>query len=309
VEGARSRRSVHVVPGSSERFLAKAAGLDADQLLLDLEDAVAPGEKDRARTLVVDAARALAHAGKTVSVRINAADSPYAYRDVIAVAEEAGDALATFVLPKARGTADIAWLDLLLDQIELSTGLTQGTIGIEAQIEDASGLVHCEAIAAASPRMEALHFGPGDFSAAIGIPTITVGGTPEGYPGDHLNHVYLRIVVAARAAGIQAIDGPYGDLGDHDGLRRRALLVRALGYDGKWSIHPDQIAPINDSFSPSGDEVARAEALLAAYDAAPSGAAVFEGEMVDEASRKMAERVLRAGRAAGRVPLPDSADG
>jgi citrate lyase subunit beta/citryl-CoA lyase len=299
---ARSRRTVHVVPGSSEKFLAKAAELDADQIVLDLEDAVAPGEKERARALVVTALRELDLPGKTLSVRVNATDSPHCYRDVIAIAEQAGERLDTIVLPKARTTADIAWADLLLGQIELATDLEPGRIGIDAQIEDATGLVHCEAIAAASPRMEALHFGPGDYSASLGIPTTTIGGTPEGYPGDHFNHVYSRIVVAARAAGIQAIDGPYGDLRDDDGLRARARLARALGLDGKWTIHPAQIATVNEIFTPTDEELARAEALLAAYAQATQGerrgAALFEGEMVDEASRKMAERVVRAGRAA-----------
>jgi citrate lyase subunit beta/citryl-CoA lyase len=299
---ARSRRTVHVVPGSSEKFLAKAAELDADQIVLDLEDAVAPDEKERARALVVTALRELDLPGKTLSVRVNATDSPHCYRDVIAIAEQAGERLDTIVLPKARTTADIAWADLLLGQIELAIDLEPGRIGIDAQIEDATGLVHCEAIAAASPRMEALHFGPGDYSASLGIPTTTIGGTPEGYPGDHFNHVYSRIVVAPRAAGIQAIDGPYGDLRDDDGLRARARLARALGLDGKWTIHPAQIATVNEIFTPTDEELARAEALLAAYAQATQGerrgAALFEGEMVDEASRKMAERVVRAGRAA-----------
>jgi citrate lyase subunit beta/citryl-CoA lyase len=298
----RARRSVHVIPGSSEKMLAKAPELAADQIVLDLEDAVAPGEKERARAVVVAVMRELDLPGKTLSVRVNATDSPYCYRDVIAIAEGAGDRLDTIVLPKARGIADIAWADLLLGQIELAVGLAPGAIGIDAQIEDALGLMHCEAIAAASPRMEALHFGPGDFSASVGIPTTTIGGTPAGYPGDHLNYVYLRLVVAARAAGIQAIDGPYGDLGDEDGLRARARLARALGLDGKWTIHPAQIAAVNEVFTPTAEELARAEALLAAYaqatDGEGRGAAVFEGEMVDEASRKMAERVVRSGRAA-----------
>jgi citrate lyase subunit beta/citryl-CoA lyase len=302
-----------VVPGSSERFLARAAGLDADQLVLDLEDGVAPAEKERARALVVTALCELAAAGKTLSVRVNATDGPHCYRDVIAIAEGAGDALDTIVLPKVRSIRDVAMADLLLGGIELANDLEPGRIGLEAQIEDAQGLVHCEAIAASSRRMEALHFGPGDFSASVGIPTTTIGGTPEGYPGDHLNHVYLRIVVAARAAGIQAIDGPYGDLGDEDGLRERARLARALGYDGKWTIHPSQIAAVNEVFTPTDSELDRAEALLQAYARATEsegrGAARFEGEMVDEASRKMAERVVRAGRAARRSEGQESADG
>jgi citrate lyase subunit beta / citryl-CoA lyase len=304
VEGARSRRSVHVVPGSSERFLAKAGGLDADQLVLDLEDAVSLDDKDRARGLVVDTARTLDVGGKTLSVRVNATDSPHCHQDIIALAQGAGAQLATIVLPKVRTTADIAFADLLLSQLEEACGLDTGAIGIDVQIEDATGLVHCEAIAAA-PRVQALHFGPGDFSASVGIPTTTIGGSPDGYPGDHLNHVYTRILIAARAAGVQAIDGPYGDLGDDEGLRTRARLVRALGYDGKWSIHPGQIATINEVFTPTDAELARAQALINAYETAATGAARFEGEMVDEASRKMAERVVRAGRAAGRVPPRD----
>jgi citrate lyase subunit beta/citryl-CoA lyase len=310
---ARSRRTVHVVPGSSERFLAKIAELDADQVVLDLEDAVAPGEKERARALVVTSLRELELPGKTLSVRVNATDSAHCHRDIVAVVEGAGEQLATIVLPKARTAADIAFADMLLGQVELGAGLAPGSIGIDAQIEDASGVVHCEAIAAASPRMEALHFGPGDFSAAVGIPTTTIGGVPDGYPGDHLNHVYWRIVLAARTAGIQAIDGPYGDLRDADGLRERARLVRALGLDGKWTIHPSQIPVVNEIFTPTDDELERAEALLAAYAQAAEGegrgAALFGGEMVDEASRKMAERIVRSGRAAGRSGRVESADG
>jgi citrate lyase subunit beta/citryl-CoA lyase len=177
-----------------------------------------------------------------------------------------------------------------------------GRIGIEAQIEDATGLIACEAIAMSSPRMETLIFGPGDYSAAVGIPITTIGAAPEGYPGDHLNYVYSKLVVAARAAGIQAIDGPYGRVGDDQGLRARARLARALGMDGKWTIHPGQIAIINEVFSPAREEWERAEAMLSAYDEAHRGghgAAVFEGEMIDEANRKMAERIAQAGRAAG----------
>jgi citrate lyase subunit beta/citryl-CoA lyase len=191
----------------------------------------------------------------------------------------------------------------LLTQIELACGYEVGRIGIEAQIEDATGLLACEAIAAADPRMETLIFGPGDYSANVGIPVTTIGAAPEGYPGDHLNYVFSRLVVAARAAGIQAIDGPYARVGDEDGLRERAQLARALGMDGKWTIHPGQIAVVNDVFTPAREDWERAEAMLAAYSRAQSadgrGAAMFEGEMIDEANRKMAERVAQAGRAAG----------
>ena len=158
--------------------------------------------------------------------------------------------------------------------------------------------------------METLIFGPGDFSAAVGIPIRTIGGTPAGYPGDHLDYVYSRLVVAARAAGIQAIDGPYGNVKDHEGLRERASLARALGVDGKWTIHPDQISIVNEVFSPSREEFDRASAMLAAYresaDAGGRGAAMFEREMIDEANRKMAERIVTAGDAAGHHPLQEA---
>jgi citrate lyase subunit beta / citryl-CoA lyase len=298
----RSRRSCHAVPGSSERFLAKAPSLDADEVFLDLEDAVAESEKGRARELVIAALRAQDFGPATVVVRVNGTDTPHYYRDIVDVVEQAGDRLHAVMVPKVRTPGDVEMTDKLLAGIELARGLSAGAIGIEAQIEDATGLLACEAIAAASPRMETLIFGPGDYSAAVGIPITTIGGTPEHYPGDHLNYVYSRLVVAARAAGIQAIDGPYGAFDDEDGLRERARLARALGMDGKWTIHPRQIAIVNEVFTPSREEWERAEALLAAYRAAAGegrGAAMFDGEMIDEANRKMAERLAEAGRAAG----------
>jgi citrate lyase subunit beta/citryl-CoA lyase len=298
----RVRRSCHAVPGSSERFLAKAPELPADEVFLDLEDAVAEPEKARARELVVAALQDHEFRAPTVVVRVNGTASPHYYRDLIDVVEQAGERLDAVMLPKVRTPGDVEMTDKLLTQIELAVDLPPGRIGIEAQIEDAAGLLACEAIAAASTRMETLIFGPGDYSAAVGIPITTIGGVPEHYPGDHLNYVYSRLVVAARAAGIQAIDGPYGAVEDDDGLRERARLARALGMDGKWTIHPRQIATVNEVFTPTQAEWERAEALLAAYSRATDerrGAAMFEGEMIDEANRKMAERLAQAGRAAG----------
>ena len=297
----RSRRSCHAVPGSSERFLAKAATLDADEVFLDLEDAVAPNEKASARARVIGALNSMTFE-RTVVVRVNGTDTPHYYRDLIDVVEQAGAKLDAIMLPKVRTPGDVEMTAKLLTQIELANDLEPGRIGIEAQIEDATGLLACEQIAQASPRMETLIFGPGDYSAAVGIPITTIGGAPEGYPGDHLNYVYSRLVVAARAAGIQAIDGPYGRVGDEEGLRERARLARALGMDGKWTIHPGQIAIVNEVFSPAREEWERAEAMLAAYDEAHArghGAAMYDGEMIDEANRKMAERIAQAGRAAG----------
>src|SRR3954447_24670665 len=299
---SRSRRTCHAVPGSNERFIAKAVELDADEVFLDLEDAVAPGEKDSARERVISALQTLDFGGKTVVVRVNGTDTPHYYKDLIAVVEQAGTALDAVMLPKVRTPGDVEMTDKLLTQIELARGYEVGRIAIEAQIEDATGLLACEAIAAASPRMETLIFGPGDYSAAVGIPITTIGAAPDGYPGDHLNYVYSRLVVAARAAGIQAIDGPYARVGDEEGLRARSQLARALGLDGKWTIHPGQIAIVNEVFAPDRSAWERAEAMLAAYaqaHASGAGAAVFEGEMIDEANRKMAERIAFAGRAAG----------
>jgi citrate lyase subunit beta / citryl-CoA lyase len=301
----RSRRTCHAVPGSNRRFIEKAVGLAADEIFLDLEDAVAPGEKDSARELVIETLRTLDFGGKTVVVRVNGTDTPYYYKDLIAVVEAAGTAIDAVMVPKVRTPGDVEMTDKLLTQLELACGYEVGRIGIEAQIEDAAGLIACEAIAAASARMETLIFGPGDYSASVGIPITTIGAAPDGYPGDHLNYVYSKLVVAARAAGIQAIDGPYARVGDEDGLRARSVLARALGMDGKWTIHPGQIDVVNEVFSPAREQWERAEAMLAAYERAHHeghGAATFDGEMIDEANRKMAERIAHAGRAAGYTP-------
>src|SRR4029078_8494168 len=237
----RSRRTCHAVPGSSERFLAKAPTLDADEVFLDLEDAVAQSEKATARELVIKALSESDFGSMTVVVRVNATDTPHYYRDLIDVVEQAGAKLDAIMLPKVRTPGDVEMTDKLLTQIELAHGLPPGGIGIEAQIEDAQGLIACEQIGKASPRMETLIFGPGDYSAAVGIPITTIGGAPDGYPGDHLNYVYSPLGVAARAAGIQAIDGPYGLVKDEEGLRTRARLARALGMDGKTNKHPRHI--------------------------------------------------------------------
>src|SRR3954452_16965374 len=219
---ARSRRSCHAVPGSNERFLAKAPQLEADEVFLDLEDAVAPDEKEAARERVIEALRTLDFGGTTVAVRVNGTDTPHYYRDLIGVVEQAGTHVDAIMLPKVRTPGDVEMTDKLLTQIELANDLEPGGIGIEAQIEDAVGLLACEAIASASRRMETLIFGPGDYSAAVGIPITTIGAAVPGYPGDHLHYVYSRLVVAARAAGIQAIDGPYARVGDDEGLRERS---------------------------------------------------------------------------------------
>ena len=303
MDRTRPRRTTHAVPGSNDRFLQKAVGLGADAIFLDLEDAVAASEKAQARGKVIAALKELDFGEKTVVVRVNGTDTPFYYRDLIDVVEQAGAELDAIMLPKVQTPGDIEMTAKLITQIELAHDMEVGRIGIEAQIEDARGLLACEQIATASERMETLIFGPGDYSANVGIPITTIGGTPEGYPGDHLNYVYSRLVVAARAAGIQAIDGPYANVKDEDGLRTRTRLAAALGMDGKWTIHPGQIDVVNELFTPTKEAWERAEAMLGAYreaaDEGGRGAAMFEGEMIDEANRKMAERVARAGEAAG----------
>jgi citrate lyase subunit beta / citryl-CoA lyase len=302
--GYRSRRSCLSVPGSSPRFLDKARSLNADQVLLDLEDSVAPDAKTEARAAVAAALEAGGWDGKTRTVRVNGATTQWAYRDVIEVAERAGRQLDSVVLPKVTGPQQVAWLDLLLGQIEQAADLPAGGIGIEAQIEDARGLAQVEQIAAASPRLQALVFGPADFMASLGMRSLEIGAQPAGYAGgDAFHYPHLKILVAARAHGLQAIDGPYAAIGDTDGLRASAVSAAALGYDGKWVIHPGQIEIVNAAFSPGQAEYDRAELILEAYEYYTSvrrrGAASLDGEMIDEASRKLALVAAARGRAAG----------
>jgi citrate lyase subunit beta/citryl-CoA lyase len=301
----RARRSCLAVPASSERFIAKARGLAADEVFLDLEDAVAPAAKTQAR---VNAAAAVAGdwGGRTLAVRVNDACTQWAHRDVIDVVSAAGAGAAgvdVIVLPKVTSPGHVVWLDLLLGQAEQEAGLPLGRTGIEVQIEDASGLAAVNAIAAASPRLEALVFGPADFMASVGIRSLDVGGQPEGYAGGDVYHYALmRILIAARAHGLQAIDGPYLKVRDTDGFRRSAASAAALGYDGKWVLHPDQVGAANEVFAPSQAEFERASRIIDAYAHATTvdqrGAVMLDDEMIDEASRKMAEAIVARGRAA-----------
>ncbi|HUN38537.1 MAG TPA: CoA ester lyase [Trebonia sp.] len=291
------------VPASSERFIAKAREVAVDEVMLDLEDSVAPAAKGQARDLMAGALRAGGWDGRLLAVRVNGATTPWAFRDVIAAIESAPGAVDTLVLPKVSSPAQVAWLDLLLGQVEQACGLPAGRTGIEAQIEDAAGLASVEAIASASPRLVALVFGPGDFMASVGMRSLDVGGHPAGYPYDAHHYTLMRILVAARAAGLQAIDGPYGRIRDTDGLRESAQSVAALGFDGKWVLHPGQVDIVNEVFSPSSADYQRAVAILDAYEQATShdarGAVMLGEEMIDEASRKMALRVAALGQVAG----------
>jgi citrate lyase subunit beta / citryl-CoA lyase len=291
------------VPGSNQRFLVKARELAVDEVLIDLEDAVAPAEKEQTRGAVTQALRDGGWGGKIRAVRVNDVRTCWAYRDVIDVVEQAGESLDAIVLPKVTGPLDVGWLDLLLGQIEQATGLQQGRIAIEAQIEDARGLAAVDAIAAASPRLEALVFGPADFMASVGMRSLTVGAQPTGYAADAFHYAHMRILVAARAYGLQAIDGPFAAIGDIGGVTASAASAAALGFDGKWVLHPGQVDAVNAEFSPSQADYDRAELILAAYEYYTTverrGAAMLAGEMIDEASRKLALVAAARGRAAG----------
>jgi citrate lyase subunit beta / citryl-CoA lyase len=300
----RPRRTTLAVPASSPRFAAKARELAIDEVFLDLEDAVAPAEKEISRAAVVQALRDGGWGSKIRAVRVNDVRTGWAYRDVVDIVEQAGEWLDAIVLPKVTSPLDVGWLDLLLSQIEQSTGLAEGRIAIEAQIEDAAGLMAVDAIAAASPRLEALVFGPADFMASLGMRSLTVGAQPAGYAGaDAFHYAHLRILVAAKAHGLQAIDGPYAAIRNTAGLAASAASAAAIGYDGKWVVHPAQIDVVNAEFSPSQAEYDRAELLIEAYEYYTTvlrrGAAMLDGEMIDEASRKLALVVAVRGRAAG----------
>ena len=299
-----ARRSCLAVPGSSPRFLAKARDLAADEVFLDLEDAVAPDAKEEARRSVIGALRSGGWGGKVRAVRINGVTTRWAYRDVVDIAEQAGRDLDVIVLPKVSEPQHVTWLDLLLGQIEQAMGYPAGQIGIEAQIEDARGLAAVDAIAAASPRLEALVFGPADFMASVGMRSLEIGAQPPGYVGgDAFHYPLLRILVAARAHGLQAIDGPYAAIHDTGGLARAAASVAALGFDGKWVLHPGQIETVNEAFSPGQPEYDKAELILEAYQhyttVEKRGAAMLDGEMIDAASRQLAQVAAARGRAAG----------
>ena len=301
----RSRRSCLAVPGSSQRFIDKARGLGPDMLFLDLEDAVAPAMKIEARANVIAALHEGGFTAPTIAVRVNDRSTPWAVEDVREVVRQAGSYFHCVMVPKVESADDIHWFDALITEAEQSAGLVVGTLGLEVQIESAKGLMNVEAIAAASSRIETLVLGPADLMASLGMRTLVVGEQPPGYNSDAYHYIFMRLLVAARAHDLQVLDGPYLAIKDLDSLRRAAQRVAALGFDGKWAVHPTQIDVINEVFSPSQTDFDKAEAILAAYEHATSdaggnlGAVMFGDEMLDEASRKMALRIASQGRAAG----------
>jgi citrate lyase subunit beta / citryl-CoA lyase len=297
------RRSCHAVPGSNEKFLAKAPSLAADMFFLDLEDAVAPLEKEAARPKVVAAVRDQDWGDAVLCVRVNAWDTKWTYGDVISVVGEAGPRLDEIMLPKIQNAAQVVAMDLLLTQVELNSGLPAGHIGIEAQIETAQGLINVEDICAASPRIETVILGPVDFSASMGMPSLSGGLLIPEYPGDYFHYVFMKILMAGRANGLQVIDGPYVKVRDPDGFREYARRTQILGFDGKWSLHPDQVPILNEVFSPTQVQFDRAWEVLDAYREATEGerkgAVMLGDEMIDEASRKVAVTLVARGERAG----------
>ena len=292
----RLQRSELAGPGSNPALFEKAAASDVDYVFLDLEDAVAPGDKIQARLNVIEGLRDIdwRGLGKTISVRINGIDTHYMYRDVVDVVEQAGEHLDTILIPKVGVAADVYMVDAMVSQIEEACGLTE-RIGIEALIETTLGMVNVEAIAVSSPRLEAMHFGVADYAASCRARTTNIGGLNPDYPGDQWHQALSRMLVACRAYGLRPIDGPFGDFNDPDGYVDGARRAAALGYEGKWAIHPSQVALANEVFSPPAAEVDRARRILAALDEAAAegrGAAQLDGRMIDAASARMAENVV-----------------
>ena len=303
----RPRRSCLSVPATQPRFHAKAAASGADMVFFDLEDSVAPAAKARGRELAVAALREHPMEGRVRGVRVNDCETPWCHEDLSAVVEGAGDRLDVVILPKVEGPAHVHFADLLLSQLERRHGLGR-RIGLELQIESAQGLERVSEIAAASDRAQALIFGPGDLQASLGVPALSIGRTPDDYPGEFWHAVHFRILVAARAAGLAAVDGPYGAIRDEAGLRRSARRSAAIGFDGKWALSPAQVPVLNEAFAPTQADFDRATAIVEAYAHATgveeTGAVMLGDEMIDEASRKLAEVMVARGRAFGMAPSP-----
>jgi len=304
----RLQRSTLAVPGSNPGMFPKALESEADVVFLDLEDAVAPADKEQARRNVIQGLLNLdwrGH-GKTVSVRINGIDTHYMYRDVVDVVEQAGHRLDTVLIPKVGVPADVYLVEALLTQIEAAKGIPH-RIGIEVLIETALGMANVDVIAAGRSRLEVLHFGVADYAASNRARTVSIGGLNPDYPGDQWHFALSRMTVACRAYGLRAVDGPFGDFKDPDGYRAAARRGAALGIEGKWAIHPSQIALANEVFTPPEPEVNRARRILDALDAAARegrGAAQLDGRMIDAASARMAENIVRMAEEIGkRRPL------
>jgi len=289
----RARRVQLSVPGSSDKMMRKAAASSADHVFLDLEDAVAPKAKKTARKQIIEALKTLDWTGKTRCVRINDLRTPYAYDDIIEVVRGAGEYLDTIMLPKAMDARDIWFVETLLEQLEMDLGLSN-RIGIEALIEEVHGMKNVNRIAESSPRLEALIFGMGDYSASQKMDARSVGGT-TGYPGDLWHYARYKMIIAARANDIDPVDGPFSDFRNDDGYREECKRAVILGCAGKWAIHPAQIPIALEEFTPPAEQVAYARKMIAAYKDAEAqglGAIQVDGEMVDAASVRILQNTL-----------------
>ena len=293
----KPRRSTLSVPGHIKKMHLKASQRQVDVVMLDLEDSVPADAKEPARTMVIDSIRSLAWQDITVTFRINGLDTPFGYKDLSEIVEAAGSQIDAVVVPKVNHPGDIHFVCRMLDGIEMGKGSSK-RIGIEAIIESAEGLEKVSEIARASDRLKTLVFGIVDYSASINARLVSISGHGENedevYPGHRWNFEMSRIVMAAKAHGLLAIDAPYGNFKDPEGLRRYAALACALGYDGKWAIHPDQIDIINQVFSPSREDIARAKKVLAAHKEAEEkgrGAVAVDGRMGDRATVRLANQL------------------
>lgn len=295
---ARLTRSMLFVPASRPDMIQKAAQSAADAVCLDLEDSVAPEQKEASRANVIQALQHIDFGKRVRMLRINALDTPFAYRDVIEIVEAAAEGLDLIMLPKTRDAGDVHFLDLLLSQIELRLHLSR-PIGIEAQIETASGFVWLREIAQSAPRLEALIFGPGDYAASMRMPLANIGEADQHdalYPGHRWHAVMHGIVAAARANNLRCMDGPYADFKDEAGFERACKVALAMGFDGKQCIHPAQLPVANRIFAPSPDELNWARTVVQAYDQASAegrGALSVNGKMVDAANIRMAQTILQ----------------
>jgi citrate lyase beta subunit len=299
----RLRRSVLTVPGNNRRFIEKAITLPCDEVILDLEDGVPVSEKVDARKTVSHAIREIDWGRKVVSVRINGLDTPYTYKDILEVTEMGGERLDCIVVPKINTVAEVHFVSIFLDQIEMDLGRKKKT-AIEASIETASGLANCYEIAKASERIEALVFGIVDYTISIGAKVGGLSGHGDDrtiYPGHRWHFPLSRIVMAAKAAGIMAIDAPYGDIRDIEGFRESARIASALGLDGKWVIHPSQIEVCNEIFSPTPEEIDIALRVLRAFKGERKGPISLDGRMVDTATFNLARRTYERARQIGLI--------
>ena len=293
----RLQRSELAVPGTNTSMFEKALKCDADYVFLDCEDAVAPDDKEQARKNIIEALNDLDWKGhnKTVSVRINGLDTHYMYRDVVDICEQAGNNLDTILIPKVGTAADVYTVDCMVTQIEEAKKLDR-KIGLEALIETTLGMANVESIAQSSARFEALHFGVADYAASCRARTVVIGGLNPDYPGDQWHAALHRMLVACRAFGLRAVDGPFGDFNDPEGYKDAARRAAAMGYEGKWAIHPSQIELANEIMSPPDKVVEDARATLEALEEAAKagkGAASLNGRLIDAASARMAENVVK----------------